>query len=296
MQDLIGPLTLLGTALLALLVLLTGMLVRGVRRPPRHTAGYALARALPLDPGDLGMSFETWSLSRPDGAVLPVWEIAGNAPVDGSGAPPGLTAVFVHGWGQSRIDMLARLGPWPRLCTRLVLYDLRGHGDAEHGLSRLGSGEERDLLALLERLGPDPVILVAWSLGATVALNAVLQGGRAAAGVVGVVAYGPYLDFAAALRGKLRSLGYPTRPITELAIAWLTLRGMRPPSLGRSVAALSCPLLVVHGERDAISPLDGARRLAETAPRGTLAVMPAAAHADHHETDEQAHDEAISAF
>ena len=121
MANLLGLLILLLIAAVLLVLLLTALLVREARRPPRHTAGYAVARGYPCDPGDLGMPYEEWVLDRPGGVRLPVWEIE----VEGTEEETaGLAAVFIHGWGQSRIDMLARIAPWPEVCDRIVMCDL----------------------------------------------------------------------------------------------------------------------------------------------------------------------------
>jgi pimeloyl-ACP methyl ester carboxylesterase len=49
--------------------------------------------------------------------------------------------------------------------------------------------------------------------------------------------------------------------------------------LGRAVASLSQPLLLVHGERDEITPVDEAYRIQRYRPEGTkLAVIPGADH------------------
>ena len=56
MGELPGLLILLAIAAGLLMVLLSALLVREARRPPRHTAGYALGRGLPCEPGDLNGS------------------------------------------------------------------------------------------------------------------------------------------------------------------------------------------------------------------------------------------------
>lgn len=62
----------------------------------------------------------------------------------------------------------------------------------------------------------------------------------------------------------------------EGAAAALLGMGARPDRLAPLIA-LRCPVLVVAAERDPVVPVEEARRLAEAA-RGTLAVVPAAAH------------------
>lgn len=229
MNELLG----LGALLLVALPLAVGVaaaaIARDAVRPPRHTAGWAMARGVPADPGELGLEHESWTLDRP-GAALPVWEI-------GRG---GRAAVFVHGWGESRADVLSRIGDWTGLVDRLVLYDLRGHGDAS-AASRLGDGEDADLLALIDALGEAPVIVVGWGLGAVIAAQAARRGRDRIAGVVACAAYD---DFGEWLRGRLREASLPARPLVGCALALLRLRGLRPPG-ARGPLELECPHLSV---------------------------------------------------
>lgn len=303
MDELPGLLILLAIAAGLLMLLLTALLVREARRPPRHTAGYALGRGLPCDPGDLNMAHEEWWLDRPGGARLPVWEIGTEQGTEGQRdqgtegtGGGGLTAVFIHGWGQSRIDMLARLDPWPALCRRIVLYDLRGHGDAEEGLSDLGYHEEEDLVALLEQLGEGPFLLVGHSMGAVIAIHAAAAGRPVARQIIGIVAYGPYCDFHRSLRGRLQVAGLPRRPITDLAMLWFRLWRIRHRPTDRAAAALPCPLLVVHGSDDIVAPPAEAERIVAAAPDAQLHRVDGAGHMDAHLTDEAGHEQVVRRF
>ncbi|MHC4102671.1 MAG: alpha/beta fold hydrolase [Planctomycetota bacterium] len=252
MNELLGLGELLVAAFVAGLLILSAVIARGAVRPPRHTAGFAVARGLPADPGDLGLEFDQWTLDRPDGAALPVWEI--------QCATPPYTAVFVHGWGASRIDMLGRLAPWDGLCRRLVLYDLRGHGDATGGPSRLGHREDQDLLSLLGRLGAGPYLLVGHEMGAGIAMAAAVNA-PPAVDVAGIVTYGPREDFRSSLEGRLRAAAIPARPLADLAMAWLWLTGVRRVGVPRAEAALRVPLL----EGDAVTAADAQRFLSRCA-------------------------------
>ena len=106
MVEVTGLAILLTTAFVAIVVLLTVVVALRVIHPPRHTAGYAVARSLSVDPGEAGMSFESWTLDRPEGVRLPVWEVAGRGSATCS-------VVFVHDHATSRIDALAVIEPWP---------------------------------------------------------------------------------------------------------------------------------------------------------------------------------------
>lgn len=279
-----GLLLLLAVAALLLVALLVALLDRGARRPPRRTAAWAIARGFPCDPGDLGLEASSWTLERP-GAALPVWEIAGLA-------PEGPVVVVVHGWGQSRVAMLERVPFWRERASRVVLIDLRGHGEAQGGPSRLGAGEERDLAALLDRLGAQSILLEGFSIGGAIAVRAAAGDSR----VVAAVVHGVVADFHRAVRGRLAARGHPTRPITDLALAWWRLIGLRFAAPAESAARLRAPLLVVHGADDPIAPPEEGRRLAAAAPRGRFLLVPAAGHGDAHRRDPGAVAAAIDAL
>lgn len=265
MGELAGLAILLTIGAATVLVTVTWIMVWGVTHPPRHTAGYAVARGLPCDPGELDLAVDSWTLDRPDGASLPVWEVARKAEA-------GLTAVFVHGWGQSRIDMLARRAPWDELCDRLVFYDLRGHGEAAGSISRLGHREDDDLIAILERLGGEGrFVFVGHSMGAVIAINAAAMGDdRLRDRLAGLVCYAPYIDFDTAMCGQLRLHGYPARPFTDLALGVLRARGVRPPSCRESPSRVAAPMLVIHSDDDPVAPLADAKFIASLAPNATL--------------------------
>ncbi|MHC4414110.1 MAG: alpha/beta fold hydrolase [Planctomycetota bacterium] len=306
MGGLLGLATLLAVALVAAILVVSILIALDALRPPRHTAGYAVACGLAVDPAESGLDHDEWSLDLPGGVTLPVWEIGGKGQRDegtegrwgGSamdGRPP-LTAVFVHDWGQSRIDMLAHLEPWDELCDRIVLYDLRGHGDAAGGGGRLGSCEDQDLLALLERLGAGSFILVGCGLGAGIAIAAATRTRPAGDRIVGVVAYGPHRDLGALLRGRLRTAGHPARPLADLARLWLFAGGIRPVRIERVAADLRRPLLVIHGTDDRLSPVGHAERLVDAAPDAVLHRVKGAGHLDARAVDPGAHDEAARRF
>lgn len=248
MGELVGLGILLLVGLVLAVALLSLVVVHDAIRPPRHTAGYAVARGLAVDPGELGLEFQEWSLHLSDGAQLPVWEVTGASEAGrepgADSRQPALTAIFIHGWGSSRIDMLGQLQPWRRLCTRLVLYDLRGHGEASGSKSPLGHGEEKDLRELLDRLGEGPFVLVGHDLGAVIALKALAR--TVQDQISGVVAYQPYCSIRGPLRRRLRARQCPDRPLVDLALGWLWLRGIRPGRLERrDLMRVSTPLLVV---------------------------------------------------
>jgi len=290
-----GLLILFGVALAVLLTILTAMLAWDMRHPPRHTVGWAIARGLPCDPGDLALKFDEWTLDRPGGVTLPVWDVSGQrSAVNGQ---PKLTAVIVHGWGHSRIDALQRVTTFMPLVDRIVLFDLRGHGDAANGTCTLGDREVGDLAALIDRLGSERILLIGHSMGAVVAISVALEMGEPSPRIAGIIAYGPYMEFHRSLIGRLKVAGLPGRPITDFALLVQRIAGVRPRSLNeRALRNLRCPLLVIHGVNDGVSPLDHSRRIVGAVPSAELVEIQDAAHVDTHAVDQHGHDAAIREF
>lgn len=290
-----GLLILLAIALALGITILTTLIVIEARRPPRHTAGYAVAKGLPCDPGEMGMAFEAWELDRPGGVSLPIWEIPGESPPE-VGANDHITAILIHGWGHSRIDTLRRIELFRELCDRVVLYDLRGHGEAEGSLSMLGAGEHHDLIALVERLGEDRFLLVGHSLGAMIAINAATSGEKSSKRIAGIITYGLHMGFHSSLQQRLRTTGYPARPLTDLAMLWFRLTGIRHRDLWADVRQLNCPLLIVHGTDDAIASIADVEKVVHKVADATLHTVQGAGHLDTHLVDEEAHNEAVRDF
>ncbi len=277
-----GLVVLLALGLVAGVVLLTLWTRWMLTHPPRRTYATALARGRPGDPGEIPpptgpLEFHSWRFES-RGATLPAWDVLG-------GRRDGPVVVLLHGWGDSRIGGLSRAAVLAPHCSRLVLWDLPGHGEAP-GTCSLGVLEVADAIALLDSLrggtgSHTPIALLGWSLGAGVAIA------TAAARpdlVAGVIAENPYRLASTPARNVLVGERLPHRLNLPLAMAlhaaslgWGAgeLDGPRfdRAELARSVR---CPLLVVSGERDEVSPAEDGRVIA--AAGGRFVLLPAGGH------------------
>lgn len=266
------------TFLLAGLALLWGAVVAWtawmLMHPPRRTYAGAVARGVPGDPSELApaRAFRGWAF-RAGGLELPVWEVEGEDP----GGP---VVVLTHGWADSRIGGLARVAALAPVASRLVLWDLPGHGEAP-GLCRLGPPEGRVLRALLaelRRAAAPAVVLYGWSLGAGLSIE--VAGEDAA--IAGVIAESPYRFPATPAGNVLAARGLPYRETLPAAMAVVRALGGPSPWLdrGAQAARVRCPVLVVHGSVDRVSPVEDGRAIAAAAPRGELVEVEGAGHND----------------
>lgn len=242
--------------------------------PPRRTYSAAVARGRAGDPSELSegaRAFDTWELEC-RGRRLPVWDVKG----DDAGGP---VVVLTHGWGDSRIGGLVRLPALLPVASRVLLWDMPGHGEAP-GVCGLGVGEVQDLIALLDRVAGQRVVLMGWSLGAGVSIAAAARTKL----VSGVIAEAPYRLARTPATNVIRSRGLPASIIMPVVFA------MAPAVVGggirarrfdrcRHAAGLACPLLVIHGSDDAVCPCVDGREIA-AAGRGEMIEVAGAGHND----------------
>lgn len=248
--------------------------VRLLTRPPRRTYAWAVARGLPGDPGEASPSraFESFTFTS-RGITLAAWEIAGDRP----GGP---TFIFTHGWGESKLSVLPRLAALAPECSRVIAWDLPGHGESG-GACALGGPEAQDLCVLADRARDrTPLVLAGFSLGAGVSIAAAADAGAAA-----VIAEAPYRVPATPARNVLRARSLPWRFNLPAALAWVGLHAgwgpawrSRPFDRAAMAARLGVPLLVVVGEADRVCPPEEAQAIAGS--RGELVRVPGAGHLD----------------
>jgi pimeloyl-ACP methyl ester carboxylesterase len=272
-----GLASVLAIGLLLVLVWITAQTWYGLTRPPRRTYASALARGTPGDPSELlqgAREYKSWAFQS-DGLWLPVWEIPGDR-------PDGPVIILSHGWGSSRIGALSRVPALLPLASCIIAWDMRGQGDAP-GTCSLGARETRDLrLLCAEAPGDGPVVLMGWSLGAGISIAAACGVPRVAA----VIAEAPYRHVVTPARNMLLTNGMPGGATLDIALAWVGLTSGVGPKWNQPVAfdrawhaaQLSCPLLVLHGDADSISPTTDGREIAAAARDGTYINIPTGGH------------------
>lgn len=306
------PLQLLALSLALVYVWLVLFTMHALARPPRRTYAWAVARGRPGDPSELPspIPFQTITFKHNTIESGPAWIIEGDN-------PQGPVVIFSHGWGESKIDVLQRLPALLPLCSRIIAWDLPGHGEAPRGPSPLGTSEwliledlielaqgedidarEREadeLEATLEdeadwdahfdkppKPGAPKVVLWGYSLGAGISIDLAANRTRR---VSAIIAESPYRLPHTPARNMLALKRFPWRVNLGPAMFLLGMtrhRGPRWTGFDRASLAkdIACPLLIIHGEQDQISPPQDGRDIAAATPRATHISLPGATHFD----------------
>ncbi|MHB8191138.1 MAG: alpha/beta fold hydrolase [Ferrimicrobium sp.] len=218
-----------------------------------------------------------------------------------SGADAGV--VYLHGWGRSKadVDSIAAL-----LSADFALYapDLPGFGETSVPLARSGARGYANLVAPAiqewqRRYGIREIVVVGHSLGGRVAIE--LAAGDLVAGLEGIVLVGvPILRPASSSRqsrGYQVVRGLRTRGLAPKSlVAWAQRRyGSRDYQAASGVmrevlvdmvneeylepfSRISCPLELLWGENDSVTPLDLASKAVVANDRANLVVLSGVGH------------------
>jgi uncharacterized protein len=208
-------------------------------------------------PGDVGLDFRDVAIGTSDGERLHGWWVAARS-------QPVAQVLLFHGNAGNvgdrvmHADLLASAG------LDVLLFDYRGYGRStgrpdEQGLYRDARAARG---ALLSESGGDRVAYLGESLGGAVALELALE--HPPAGLVLQSTFTGVREMAAQ--------HYPFVPARLVPEAFPSLRRIR---------ALRAPLLVLHGDRDEIVPVQHGRALLDAAPEPKeIRVFPGLGHND----------------
>jgi pimeloyl-ACP methyl ester carboxylesterase len=198
-----------------------------------------------------------------------------------------VAVVAVPGLGLSVAVAGRALDRLPGITRKVVLVPAFGHGASRR--TDVAPGPLAELL-LADLPTECPVVLVGHSASCQIVAEVAL---RKPGRVAGLVLVGPTTDPRAAtwpglVRRWLRTAAHERPgqiPLLVRAYARTGLvsmaRGMdaaRRHRLDRTLAGVTCPVLVVRGRADAICPADWAAALAAAAPQGSVETLPAGAH------------------
>ncbi|MGB5167105.1 MAG: alpha/beta fold hydrolase [Acidimicrobiia bacterium] len=258
MRKLIVPMAALGALALA-----TPRLLKRAFAPP--------VREIQGEPDDYGLAGADIWIDGPNGKRLHAWWI----PVEGS-AP---AVIVLHGWGGNSADMLP-IGPGLVASGFHVLFlDARKHGlsDDEDFMSMPRFAE--DLTTAIEmvngREDVNGIAVIGHSVGAAATIYAASTDRR----IDAVVAVAPFAHPAEMMRQNFR---FPA-PVT-----WVLLEVVER-MIGHDyddiaprnrIADITAPVMLMHGDADAVIPIGDSIDLHRRLPESELVVVPNGTHAD----------------
>jgi len=284
-----GLLILFAVAATILSVTVAVALLYQLRHPPRKTLAFALAHEWPTSPGDLDMAYEEHVLTLHDQTQTTLWTVQGTG-------DPNSTMIALHGYGESRFRTLSYLPILAKYAGQIIVPDVRAHGDATSKLSTFASMEHKDVFDIADRFcGDKQIVLWGHSFGAAVCIAAAaVEPHRFSA----VIADGPYARLLKCIIRTLQSRRYPAYPF-----AWLVdwhfrfwqgdYRQYDPIYM---IPQLTCPLLVIHGDKDPVAPIEEARQLAKLTANGQFIDIYDGGHGNIHLVEPDRYDAVINDF
>jgi uncharacterized protein len=234
-------------------LLLVALLVVIFRARVEHRLTYFPDRALTTTPAALGLKYADVALVAADGVRLHAWHVAV--------AAPRALVLVLHGNGgniEHRLPLAAALAA---ANLETLLLDYRGYGRSEGRPSEGGLYADADAAFSWAAARGLPVILYGESLGGAVATHLAARRPPAALCLQGAFT-------------SLPEMAARTFPFGR------ALARQRFDTLGE-LRSVRVPVLVIHGDRDEIVPVDMGRRLHQQAPAAReLYLVPGAGHND----------------
>lgn len=224
-------------------------------------------------PEQIGLAYEDVTLTAADGVTLHAWFLPARAPSHG-------TILFLHGNAENVSTHIGSVYWLPEKGFNVLLLDYRGYGQSQ-GVPTL-NGVMRDVdsavAALLARadVDPDRIVVFGQSLGGSVALHYVAHSEHHSH-IRALIVESAFANYRAIVREKLASFW-----LTWLFqwLPWITVDGDHDP-LAAAPRISPIPLLIIHGDRDAIVPVSHGQRLHTVAREPKeLWIVPGGNHID----------------
>ncbi len=231
-------------------------------------------------PADLGVSFTDVWFATENARTLHGWWI----PASDARRP---AVILVHGWGRSAERMLPYVGMLHPASYHLLAFDARNHGASEgdgYASMKKFSEDIRAAVAYLAVRGDvdtDRIAVVGLSIGGSAAIHAAAHEPRIRA-VVTVGSFAHPRD-AMLQMGLASPLLAPAMPLTFRFIEWRVGARLDELAPERHACRVAGRLLLIHGQEDAIVPVDNLDRLVRASQGKAEAWrIPGRGHSDPH--------------
>ena len=213
------------------------------------------------------------------------------------------TVMIVHGFTYGLYGSVKYMPMFRRRNFSILLVDLRHHGRSGGANITWGVQEKHDLAAwsswVLAQHGKEGVL---GTLGESLGGATVLQHAAIDPRVAFTIADCPFSSLRGLLTHVLKTdYRLPPSPLLELGEFWCRLLAgftFAAASPINSMDKIQTPVLLIHGEEDALVPAEMSRELFEAKTSGVreIRVFPGAGHAEAFSSDPQLYEETVFKF
>ncbi|MER3474272.1 MAG: hypothetical protein C4335_09635 [Armatimonadota bacterium] len=224
------------------------------------TATHPPRAPLFLTPFDLQVPYDSIVISSRDGIPLSGWWLP-HPRARG-------VAVLCHGYVANRCEVLGVGLELHRMGFSCLLFDFRGHGESGGRFTTIGAKEVNDALGAVDFAAQFglPILLFGSSMGGAVAILTAARDERVGA----VIADSAYARLSQAAdtwweAGFGKVLGKLCRPVKYLALLFTRTRLSDAEPVREIGKIAPRPLLLIHGDRDHLVPLQHAYALYQSA-------------------------------
>jgi fermentation-respiration switch protein FrsA (DUF1100 family) len=259
-------------------IVVVGALASGATQILAYWAVHPPREQLSQTPARLGLPYEDVAFSSSDGVQLKGWFISSSC--------SRAAVILGHGFTRSRQEMLDIAAMLNRNDYNVLMFDWRAHGESGGERTTFGYKEVDDLAAALEFLSGQPGVdserigVLGKSMGAAIAI----RGAAALPEIRAVVSDSPFPSLEDSIEVGVRRRGpLGIWPLRSLAV-FLGVKTIGiDPDLIRPIDDIDeispRPVLIMHGGRDELVPIDTGERLYAAASEPKfLWYAPEAAH------------------
>lgn len=217
--------------------------------------------------------------------------------------PSGKAVILAHGYKGNSEQMPGITKFYYEQGYDILKPDARGHGLSEGEYIGYGWHDRKDYVQwsrfLAEGAGAETIFLHGFSMGAATVLMA--SGEKLPEQVKGIIADSGYTTVLEELSHQLKYLyKLPAFPVMQVTSFITDIRAgytFAEASAIESVAKNKIPLLIIHGDQDALVPTEMGQRLFDTAnSEKELWIVPGAGHTEAYTIAEEEYQEKLKAF
>ena len=232
------------------------------------------------DPATFSIPFEEIRFPTVHGKTLYGWWIPTASQNPGTAA----TLILIHGWSRNAERMMTCIRKLHPAGFNLLAFDARGHGSSDPDGNSNMLKFSQDIRAALDeaiRRGADPERLGVFghSVGGAASIHATAHDRRIRA----LITVGAFAHPGILMRDDLRKKGVP-RLFAALILTYVQHNiGAKLDEIAPEahIGSIEVPALIIHGEQDAVVPVEHARRLSAAAgPNATFLILPKRGHSD----------------